>query len=463
MPINKYDIIVIGAGPAGYPCAIRLAQLKKKVLVVEDREIGGLCVNWGCIPTKALLHAAETADLMDRAKRMGFQVEVKGIDIAALRAWKENVVKRLRSGIEYLFRHHGVNWQEGRARIAAEKKVEVIHDNKLETFEADAIVIATGTEVVPLPGLDFDGKFITTTNDALALTDIPGSLLVIGAGASGLEMATIYSRLGSRVTVVEIMDQILPGMETELCAALTKIMVKSGITVYTSSSVVRSAVESGKVRATLKKPEGETEETFDRILVTVGRRPVTGVIKDVEIARDDKGYIRVDESLRTSIPTIYAIGDVTGPPLLAHRATHQGIACAEAIAGEPLDPKSHPVPSCVFTIPPLASVGITEKEARGKGIEIRIGWFPYRVSGKALAMGETEGLVKLIADPEGRLLGVHILGAESSSLIGEGVLALDKGLFADDLASAIHPHPSLSEIIMEAAANLLKKSINIMN
>jgi dihydrolipoamide dehydrogenase len=263
--------------------------------------------------------------------------------------------------------------------------------------------------------------------------------------------------------VVEIMDQIQPGMETELCSALAKILAKSGIAVHTSSSVVRYAVESDKIRATLKKPEGETVVTIDRILVTVGRKPVSGVIKDIEIELDSKGYIRVDDSLRTSVPNIYAIGDVTGPPLLAHKATHQGIQCAETIAGENFDPRPHPVPTCVFTIPSLASVGMTEKEARSKGLAVRIGRFPYRVSGKALAMGETEGLVKLIADEKGLLLGVHILGVESSSLIGEGVLALDKGLLVNDIASAIHPHPSLSEIMMEAAANLLKKSINIVN
>lgn len=463
MKNSKFDCIVIGAGPGGYPCAIRLAQLKKKVLVVEEKDIGGLCVNWGCIPTKALLYAAETTDRLARAKRMGFQIEVKGTDIGALRAWKDSTVKRLRSGIEYLFQQYGVSRKEGRARIVAEKKVEIIHENKLEIIEADAIVIATGTEIVPLSGFTFDGKYITSTDDALLLRDVPGALLVIGAGAGGLEMATIFSRLGSRVTVVEIMDQILPGMDTELCSALTKIMVKSGIAVHTSSSVVRYDVESEKIRATLKKPDGEMVETIDRILVTVGRKPVSGVFKDIEIKLDGKGYIRVDDSLRTSVPTIYAIGDVTGPPLLAHKATHQGIACAETIASEAHKPRPHPVPSCVFTIPPLASVGMTENEARSKGAEIRIGRFPYRVSGKALAMGETDGLVKLIADEKGRLLGVHILGAESSSLIGEGVLALDKGLFADDIASAIHPHPSLSEIMMEAAANLLKKSINVVN
>jgi len=460
---SKFDVIVIGAGPGGYPCAIRLAQLKKKVLVVEEKEIGGLCVNWGCIPTKALLYAAETTDLMVRAKRMGIQIEVKGTDIDTLRTWKDNSVKRLRSGIEYLFRQYGVSRREGRARIVAETKVEVNQENKLEIIEADAIVIATGTETAPLPGFAFDGKYITSTDDALLLRDVPGVLLVIGAGAGGLEMATIFSRLGSRVTVVEIMDQILPGMETELCSALAKILAKSGITVHTSSSVVRYTVESNKIRATLKKPDGETVETIDRILVTVGRKPVSGVFKDIDIKLDSKGYIRVDDSLRTSVPTIYAIGDVTGPPLLAHKATHQGIQCAETIAGENHPLRSHPVPACVFTIPPLASVGMTESEARSKGIEVRIGRFPYRVSGKALVMGETDGLVKLIADDKGRLLGVHILGVESSSLIGEGVLALDKGLLVDDIASAIHPHPSLSEIVMEAAANLLKKSINIVN
>jgi len=463
MPNNKFDVIVIGAGPAGYPCAIRLGQLKKKVLIIEEKELGGLCLNWGCIPTKALLYAAEMTDQFEKAKRMGFRVENQGVDLATLRNWKDGVLKRLRLGIDHQFRKNNVQLASGRARVVSEKRVEVISETKMEIFEADNIVIATGTEVSPLPGFDFDGKYVIHTGHALAMTDIPASLLVIGAGATGLEMATIYSRLGSKVTVVEMMDQILPGMDTELCAALHKIIQKNGVEIHVKSTVNGYRIEKGKVKAVVRGNRAETAGIFDRILVTVGRRPVTRIFQDDSIKFDDKGYIAADPCGRTGNPGIFSIGDVAGPPLLAHKATFQGVRCAETIAGMTHSEKIPAVPSCVFTLPSLASVGLTENEALTRGIEIKIGRFPYRVSGKALTMGESEGMVKIIADDKDRILGVHILGKESSSLIGEGVIAVDRGLTAGEIASAIHPHPTLSETLMEAAENLLKKSIHIGN
>jgi dihydrolipoamide dehydrogenase len=460
---NKYDVIVIGAGSAGYPCAIRLGQLKRKVLVVEEKELGGLCLNWGCIPTKALLFAAELTDQIEKAKRIGLRVENQGFDLDALRNWKEGISKRLRSGVSYLFKHSGVQYMPGRARVISDHKVEVVREAKTEIVEAEHIVLATGTEVIPLPGFNFDGRYVTHTDHALALTDIPSALLVIGAGAAGLEMATVFSRLGSKVTVVEIMSQILPGMESELCEALRQILQKSGLDILLNSSVSSYRIEGGKVEASIQRPGAEIAGTFDRILVTVGRRPVPTVIKDAQPDVDDKGYIAVNADCRTSIGNIFAIGDVTGPPLLAHKATFQGVRCAEAIAGMPSADRPPAIPSCVFTLPSLSSVGMTESEAKAKGYRVKIGRFPFRLSGKALAMDEPEGMVKLIADDQDRIIGVHILGVESTSLIGEGVLAVDRGLTAGDIASAVHPHPTLSEILMEAAATILKKSINIVN
>lgn len=460
---THYEVIIIGAGPGGYPCAIRLGQLGKKVLIIEAKELGGLCLNRGCIPTKALSYASEMIDNFKKAKRMGFKIDQQGIDLATMRAWKDGIVKRLRTGVGFLFKSNNVECKEGFAEVISEHKVSVTKDGNPETYEADNIVLATGTEQASLPGLEFDHQNIIDTDDALELAEIPETLLVIGAGASGLEMGTIYSRLGSKVTVVELMDQILPGMENELCTNLHKILQKSGISIYLSSQVVKYDIKDGKCHVKIKQQDGEVEETFDRILVSVGRKPTRGAFKNMNIETDDRGFIKTNNDLQTCISNIYAIGDIIGNPLLAHKATKQGIRVAELISGKTKQPETGVIPSCVFTLPPLSSVGITEKEAIDKGIKVRIGRFPYRASGKALAMGEIEGLVKIVGDENGKLLGLHILGAESPSLIGEGILAIDKGLSVADIAGSIHPHPTLTEILHEAAENFYKKAIHVPN
>ncbi|UCC12996.1 MAG: dihydrolipoyl dehydrogenase [candidate division WOR-3 bacterium] len=459
---TKYDVIIIGAGPGGYPCAIRLGQLGRKVLVVEEKYLGGLCLNWGCIPTKALSYAAEMTDTFTKAKRMGFDIEVKSFNIDTLRNWKQGVVKRLRSGIEFLFKSNNIDWINGFGEVISEHAVRVKTKAGEQAFEADNIVLATGTEIISLPGLEFDHQVIFDTDDALELKEIPRTMLVIGAGASGLEMATIYSRLGSQVTVVEIMDQILPGMEHELCEHLFKVMKKSGIEILTSSQVSSCTVQDSQAVVTIKKPDAETKATYDRVLVTVGRKPSQTAFKDIPLKTDKKGYLTVNDMLQTSVKTVYAIGDIVGAPLLAHKATFQGTELAEYLAGaKPHIALGH-IPSCVFTIPPLSSVGMTEKQAGERG-RVRVGRFPYRASGKAVSMSETEGMVKVIGDEKGKLLGMHILGAESSSLIGEAIVALDKGFSVTDITASIHPHPTLTEMIHEAAENFYKKAIHVKN
>lgn len=454
---------VIGAGPGGYPCAIRLGQLKKNVLVFESSELGGVCLNRGCIPTKALSFAAELLENFQKAQKIGLKVKNNGVDLQALRDHTESVVKRLRAGIEYLFKNNNVQWKKAKARIVSEHKIELESNGASEYIEAENIVIATGTEITALPGFEFDGKFITNTDDALKLNDIPEKLLVVGAGACGLELATIYAGLGSKVKVVEIMEQILPGMETELCENLYKILKRYGIEILLKSTVQGYRVENNRIKVDIKGPESTGTEEFDRILITVGRKPTEFAFKNLGLEVDKKGYIIVDNTYRTSIKNIFAIGDIIGPPLLAHKATKQGIEVAEIIAGIYDTKKSHNIPSCVFTIPPLSSVGLTEKEAVEKGFKVKTGRFPYRASGKALSMLEAEGMVKIVAEENGKILGVHILGVESPSLIGEGILALDKDLKVGDLAEIIHPHPTLSEIIGEAAENFYKKAIHIIN
>lgn len=461
--MSRYEIVIIGAGPGGYPCAIRLGQLKKKVLVVEAGELGGVCLNRGCIPTKALSFAAEIVENFYKAQKMGFKIEKSGIDLQGLRNHTELVVKKLRTGIEYLFKNNNVQWKKARARILSEHKIELNNNGLVEHIEAENIVIATGTEIIALPGFEFDGKYITNTDDALRLNDIPERLLVVGAGACGLELATIYSCLGSRVKVVEIMEQILPGMEAELCENLYKILKKKGIEILLKSTVQRYRIENNKITAEIKGPDSTTTEEFNRILITVGRKPTNSAFKELGIECDKKGYILVDDSYRTNIKNIFAIGDIIGPPLLAHKAMRQGIEVAEIIDGIYDTKKTHTVPSCVFTIPPLSSAGLTEKEAIEKGYKIKIGRCPYRASGKALSMLETEGLMKIIAEEDGKLLGIHILGAESPNLIGEAILAIDKKLNVSDLADIIHPHPTLTEMMSESAENFYKKAIHITN
>ncbi len=461
--MNKYDVVVIGAGPGGYPCAIRLGQLKKKVLVVEEKLLGGLCLNWGCIPTKALSFAVEMIDNFEKAKRMGFAVTMDGYDLDKMRIWKETVVKRLRAGVEYLFKENNVEWKKGTAYLVDAHRVEIKSEGSTETVEADSIVLATGTEVIPLPGLDFDHDHIIDTDDALDLKNVPERLLVIGAGASGLEMATIYSRLGSKVVVVEMMEQILPGMETTLCEALQKLLKKSRIEVYLQSQVSGFEKKEEGLLVSIKTQDEVRQEICDKILVSVGRRPLTRAFVDAGVEIDGKGYVKIDSSLKTTVPNIYAIGDITGPPLLAHKATNQGVLVAEIIAGQKKTVKKSAIPSCVFTIPPLSSVGLTEAQAIANGHKVRTGRFPYRALGKAISMHETEGMAKIIGDEAGQILGIHILGAESHNLIGEAVLAVDQGLNVADIAESIHPHPTLTEAMQEAAENFFKKAIHIAN
>ncbi|MEO0182140.1 MAG: dihydrolipoyl dehydrogenase [candidate division WOR-3 bacterium] len=458
-----FDAVIIGAGPGGYPCAIRLGQLKKKVLVVEACELGGVCLNRGCIPTKTLSFAAEMLENLQKVQHIGINIANNGLDLTALRNHTEGVVKRLRSGIEYLFKNNHVEWKKAQAKIISEHKIELKSNDAVEYIEAENIVIATGTEIIALPGFEFDGRFITNTDDALRLDDIPEKLLVVGAGACGLELATIYAALGSKVKIVEIMEQILPGMEPELCATLFKVLKKKGIEILLQSTVLDYQIEGNKINVRIQGPGISIHEDFNRILITVGRKPTNSAFKNFGIECDKKGYIVVDDSYRTNIRNIFAVGDIIGPPLLAHKATKQGIEVAEIIGGLRTNKNSHAIPACVFTIPPFASVGLTEKEALEQGLKVKIGRFPYRASGKALSMLETEGMVKIVATEEGKILGIHILGAESPSLIGEAVLALEQGLKVNDLAEIIHPHPTLTEAIGEAAENFYNKAIHILN
>lgn len=458
----EFDAVVIGAGPGGYTVAIRLGQLKKKVLVVEKKKIGGVCLNQGCIPTKALLYAAEIMDMIKHSQAMGIELGTPMIDFSLLQNWKQRVVDRLVKGIEFLFKGNGVESIAGEARVLSPTKILITRANgeKLEVNTTN-IIIATGSEPTGLPNIQADNKKIFMAEDALFFDKIPESLLIIGAGATGLEIATIYSRLGTKITIVEIMDQILPGTDTEMANLLMRSFQKQGIDIF-----IRSQVKELRDNEAVVIHIDGTEKIvrFERLLLAVGRKPVTENIRNLDLKQSPKGFVTVDNKLRTSVPTVYAIGDVNGPPLLAHKAMKEGVVAAEVIAGlnSVYEPKA--MPACVFTLPSLASVGMSQEEAVAKGYEVATGKFPLSASGRALTLGATEGMVKVIGDKKtGKLLGIHILGPESSSLIGEGVLALEMGMKVEDIGLSVHPHPTLAETLMEAAENVYKRAIHIIN
>ena len=458
----EFDVVVIGSGPGGYTAAIRLGHLGQKVLLVEKFKTGGVCLNWGCIPTKALLHAAETIDSFKHSSVMGIEAPAPNLDFDKLQAWKQKIVDQLAKGLEMLFKGNKVEYMKGEAFVNSPDTIFItkIDGEKIEV-KTKNIILATGSTPVSLPHIKADNEKIFMAEDALSFDKIPSSLLIIGAGATGLEMGTVYSRFGTKVTVVELMPQIMPGNDTEMANMLARSIQRSGIDILTESTV--KELKDNEAVITLKDGS-EKIVPFEKVLLGVGRKPVTDSFKELNLKLSPKGFVQVDNKLRTSIPTVYAIGDVNGVPLLAHKAMREGVVASEVIAGMDTvyEPKS--VPGCVFTFPNLASVGLSEEQAKAEGYEIEIGKFPFRASGRAMILGSVDGQIKVIGDKKtGKLIGMHILGPESSSLIGEGILAIENGLKVEDIGQAIHPHPTLSEVVMEGAESLHKRAIHILN
>ncbi len=462
----KYDVVVIGAGPGGYPAAIRLVQLGKKVLIVEKGAIGGVCLNCGCIPTKALCHAAEVRASLGFFQRIGLGVGNTGLEFAKLQQWKEQVVTRLVKGVEFLFKSNGVQLLKGTARIISPTRVQV-KGEVIQDIDTDSIIIATGSTPTPLPDIEPDNERIFYAERALFFKHVPLSMLVIGAGASGLEMATIYNAFGTKVTIVEIMDQVQPGLDREVAENLAKLLARQGIDLYLSSKVAGITKTDAGLSVAIETPDDQTvSKEAEKLLLSVGRRPVTDGLwsEGVPIETDQKGFIKVNEKLQTSVPDIYAIGDVTGPPLLAHRATRQGLVAAEIIAGQDARYDPAAMPTCIFTLPTVASVGMSERQALEAGLEIEVGRFPYSALGRAATLGERDGFVKIIAEKgSGKLLGMHILGTGADLMIGEGLLGLELGASVESIGSSVHPHPTLLEAVMEAAQGVRKRAIHIKN
>ncbi len=470
--MTPVDAIVIGAGPGGYHAAIRLGQLGKTVVCFDRDEVGGVCLNWGCIPTKALLHVGEVARHIREAGKIGLKVAEPGVDREAIAKFASDVVGANVKGVETLFKANNVRFLYGEASFDGPKTVRLKkREGGAESFEAkDGIVIATGSAPIDVKAWPRDGEFIINSDDAIKLKKVPKSLLVIGGGVIGLEFATVYARLGAKVFVVEMLPQILTGTDLEISRTMGRILKKQGVEIALSTTVKSLARKGDAVAATINGEftNGKDEpREFEMALVAVGRRPVTDALnlKAAGLATDERGFIAVDVQRRTKVPNIFAIGDVTGPPLLAHKAMKEGVVAAEVISGDrsaAYDPVG--VPNLIYTDPEVATVGLSEEEAKREGHEVRIGKFPLIASGRARTMNESDGLVKLVGDAKtDLLLGMHIVAPQAESLIGEGVLALEMGATLEDIGLSIHPHPTLTEAIMDAAEAAHGKAIHIVN
>ena len=462
--MSQQEVVVIGGGPGGYVAAIRLGQLGKDTVLVERENLGGVCLNIGCIPSKALIRVAKLKNRMEAAKQIGLEVGSIGVDMAKLQTWKESVVSRLVSGVEYLCKSNHVRIIKGDAKFTGPNTIEVKSAAATETIEAKNTIIATGTRPVEIPGFKFDGTTVVTTTEMLTLRQVPKNLVVVGAGVSGLEMATMYAQLGSKVTVIELLDQLLPGvvMDVEIVKVVERAFRKLGIEYHVKSRA--KEYREGKVFATL---EDGKDVTFpcDKVLVSVGRRPNSDQLglEKAGVKTGQQGWIQVNKKLQTNVTGIYAIGDVIGPPLFAHKASKDGVVAAEIIAGMNSEADYRGVAWAIFTDPEIASVGLTEDQAKEKGYAPIVGKFPFTALGRALLAGESEGFVKIVADKESELvLGVHIIGPEASDMISEAALAVEMGATLEDVGFTIHPHPTLPEAIMEAAEAAKGKAIHIV-
>lgn len=464
-----YDLVIIGGGPGGYPAAIRAAQLGIKVVCIENRKrLGGTCLNIGCIPSKALLESSERF-MAANTEFAEHGVEFDGVrlNLTRLMAHKDKVVSGLGDGIDYLLRKHKITRLFGTGSILAPGQVEVVDaDGQVQRLVAKSIVIATGSEGATLPNVPIDEDRIVSSTGALALPEVPKHLVVIGAGYVGLELGSVWNRLGAKVTVVEYLDRITPGMDAELAKALHQVLEQQGFEFRLSQKVTQAMVNGEEVVLTVEPSDGGQSEQLraDRVLVSVGRRPYTeGLGLDaIGVERDRKGFITVDAHWRSSVAGIYAIGDVIGGPMLAHKATEEGIALAEQLAGLPGHVNYDAIPAVVYTAPEAASVGQTEEALKEAGIPYKVGRFPFNANSRARAKAQTDGLVKILADANtDRVLGVHILGPEAGSLIHEAVLAMEFSGAADDIARTCHAHPTLPEALKEAAMDVGNWAIHI--
>jgi dihydrolipoamide dehydrogenase len=462
MPGNEtdlsVDLAIIGSGPAGYVAAIRAAQLGLSVACIEREALGGTCLNVGCIPSKALLDTTEhLAWIREGAGKVGIVVGDVAVDWAKVQKHRKRVVSASSKGVAYLFRKNGIEHLEGEGGFVESGLIEVAGPESTRRVRATSTVIATGSAPIALPGTPFDGKRVISSTEGLAMDQIPASLIVVGGGYIGLEMGSVYQRVGSQVMVVEALETILPGMDTELAAEGLKVFTKQGLDIRTSTLVTKANVTDDGVDVELSAgDEGETTSA-EVMLVAIGRRPVIeGLNLDrVGVSTDEKGFVEVDPHFQTSVPGIYAVGDVIGGKMLAHKGSEEGVVIAERIAGRDSEMDYFPIPGVVYTHPEIATVGLSEEEAKTAGHEIRVGRFPFSANGRARSMNDTVGFVKLVADAQtDQMLGCHILGPRAGDLIAEVVAAAAFRASAEDIALTVHAHPTLAESIKEAALDV---------
>lgn len=464
MAVKSYDVIIIGSGPGGYVCAIRCAQLGMSVACVEKRDtLGGTCLNIGCIPSKALLaasekfHEAET----DFAK-MGIKTGGVKLDLPAMMKHKDDVVAANTKGIEFLFKKNKIDWLKGAGKIIGKGKIEVAGEH----FDAKNIVIATGSDVVGLPGIEIDEEKIVSSTGALTLKKVPKEMVVIGGGVIGLELGSVWSRLGAKVTVIEFMDEILPGMDNEIRKEAHKIFKKQGIAFKLSTKVTGAKTTNKGVSLTLEPAKGGAAETLnaDVVLVSIGRKAYTDSLglKSLSIETDERGRIKTDGHFKTNAEGVYAIGDVIAGPMLAHKAEDEGAILAEMLAGQTGHIDYNLVPGVVYTWPEVANVGQTEEQLKEAGVAYKVGKFPFMANGRARAINSMDGFVKILADAKtDRVLGCHIIGPEAGTLIAEVVLGMEFGASAEDIARTCHAHPTLNEVVKEAALGVGSGALHI--
>lgn len=465
MTTRKFDVAVIGSGPGGYVAAIRAAQLGFNTVCIEkSKPLGGTCLNVGCIPSKALLQSTELLDTMKNSSKIhGIQCADAAINFPELMQRKTQIVKGLTDGVAWQFKRTKVERIEGTARFISDHTVEVVNGNEKEQVEAKYFILATGSEPIQLPFLPFDEKRIVSSTGVLSLAEIPKKMTVIGAGVIGVELASVYARLGTEVTILEMLDYICPGMDAAISKQLLQILKKQGLSFQLGAQVISANQNGSTVNVKYKVGDQESEIAADVVLVGVGRRPYTqGLDLDkIGVKTSSKGVVEVNSRFQTSVPHIYAIGDIIDGPMLAHKASEEGVAAAEIIAGLHPHINYMAIPNVIYTHPEAVGIGFTEKEAKEKGLEIKVGTSYFKANGRARCLGYTEGFVKIIGEAKsGRVIGLHLIGPHVSEMAGEGVIAIDKRATLEDIANASHAHPTLTESVKEAALMALGRPIH---
>jgi dihydrolipoamide dehydrogenase len=466
--MDQFDAIVLGGGPGGYVCAIRLGQLGLKVACIEEEEYGGVCLNWGCIPSKALIANAHFVEKSKHIADAGISVGDVKVDVNKMQDWKGGVVKKMTSGVRSLIKANGGEMIEGRGKLIDPKTIEV----KLKTGETrrvtatKAVVIATGSATIQVPGFEFDGKTVIGAREAVSLREIPKRLVVIGGGVIGLELGMVYQSFGADLTVVELTPSLLPGVDPDCVKVVEKKLASRGGKVLKNTRAERLEKTESGVTVIVSAEGKEQKLECDVVLVAVGMKPRSrGVgLEELGVEIDPRGFVKTNEFCETNVKGVYAIGDVSGQPMLAHKASKEGEVAAEVIAGKHAGKDWVTVPGIIFTDPEIATVGLTEEQAKAQGHTVKVGKFPFAALGRAVAIMETDGFVKVVTDTQsGRILGIHIVGPSATDLISEAVLALETVATAEDMALSIHPHPTLGEALMEAAAASLGHAIHIVN